>query len=237
MNERNIMKAYIKKNSFMIGAILLYCIPFIFSFSVNQAFLLIENYSQLRNVNCANLYIHPSFLFDYVDIIIGLISIIASIFLARPIWDLSINRFLKWTFSIFAFIALFGFSILVPWFQTNVQLHKDRVLINVVKDLSKGDKKVIAIRLKHVKRQINMFGENRDFNIYKIVNVSNDPKLRKIHLPLNYIKILDVSLFGKDKVDIDCQIVIGNVETNKFYLMDMERNILGIDLKVIKFDR
>ena len=133
-------------------------------------------------------------------------------------------------------MALFGFSILVPWFQNNVQLHKDRVLVSVVNDLTKSDKEVIAIRLKYVKREISMFGENRDFNIYNVVNVSNDPKVRKIHLPLNSIK-KEVSIFEKNTSDIDCQIVIGNVETNKFYLMDMERNILGIDLKVIKFDR
>lgn len=130
-------------------------------------------------------------------------------------------------------MALFGFSILIPWFQNNVQLHKDRVLISVVNDLNKSDKEVIAIRLKYVKREISMFGENRDFNIYNVVNVSNDPKLRKIHLPLNSIK-KEVSIFEKNTSDIDCQIVIGNTGVGNFYLMDMSNNILGTDLQVIK---
>ena len=235
MTEANILKIFIRKNSFIIFAIILYCIPYILSFSVNQIFVLIENKNHLQNIDCKSLYAHPNLLFNYLDIFVGLTSIIASIFLVRPIWDLPITRFLKWALSIVAFMALFGFSIFVPWFQTNVQLHKDRVLISVVNDLTKSDKKIIAIRLKYVKREIGMFVENRDFNIYNVVIVSDDPKVRKLRLPINFIK-KEVSILEKNTKDIDCQIVIGNKGIGNFYLMDMGNNILGTDLKVIKYN-
>ena len=222
------MKENIKKHSFLIGAIAIYCTPFIFSFSVYQVFLLIENNSQLRNIDCSSLYIHPSFLLGYLDIIIGLISIIGSAFLARSIWDLS------WTTSIIVFVALFGFSTFVPWFKTNSRLHKKRVLLTVMNEIRKGEREEIAIRFEHKERQINMFGENRDFNIYEIVNISNDSVLRKIELPLNSIKIQNVTFSGNNVDDIYGEIVISNNHKNNFYLMDRGKNILGIDLDIIK---
>ena len=210
----------------------MYCTPFICSFSVHYFFLLIENNSELQSIDCSELYLHPTFLLGYLDLFIGLISIIGSAFLTRFVWDLSRSRWLKWTFCIIVFITLFGFSMFVPWFDTNSKLHKNRVLLTVMKEIRKGDTEEIAIRFNHKIRQINMFGENRDFDIYEIENVSNDSVLRQIELPINSIKI-QASLL-EIKSEIYGKIVISNNQKKNFYLMDRGNNILGIDLEIIK---
>ena len=226
------MKKYIIKHSFLIGTIAMYCTPFICSFSVYQVFLLIENNSELQSIDCSALYLHPTFLLGYLDLIVGLISIIGSVFLTRFVWDLSWCRWVKWTSCIIVFVTLFGFSMFVPWFDTNSRLHKNRVLLAVMNEIRKGDTEEIAIRFNHKLRQINSFGENRNFDIYEIENISNDSVLSQIELPINSIKIR-ASLF-EIKSEIYGKIVISNNQKKNFYLMDRGNNILGIDLEIIK---
>ena len=228
------MKKYIIKHSFLIGAIVMYCIPFICSFSVYQVFLLIEKHSELQNIDCSELYLHPNFLLSYFDLFIGLISIIGSIFLTRNLWDLFRSRWVKWTSCIIVFVTLYGFSMLVPWFDTNSRLHKNRVLLAVAKEL-KDDTEEIEIRFHHVLGQTNMFGENRDFDIYEIENISNDSALRQIELPIKSIKIqADITSLLEIKSDIQGTIVISNHQKKNFYFIDKGNNILGIDLEIIK---
>jgi len=230
------MKDYIKKHEFLIGSIVIYCIPFILSFLVYQFFLLIENNNRLQNIDCIALYTHPSSLLGYLDLIVGLFSIIGSAFLARSAWNSSWHILLNWTTVIIVFIALFGFSTFVPWFNTNASLHKKRVLIFATNEISKAETKEIAILIKHKELEINMAGENRDFNIYNVVNNSNDSILRKIRLPINYIKIQNIEYFGNNVQDIHGKIVISNAQRSSFFLKDTDNKILGLDLEIIKND-
>jgi hypothetical protein len=226
------MKKYIIKHSFLIFSIAIYCTPFICSFSIYQVFLLIEK-SELRSIDCSALYIHPTFWLGYLDIAVGLISIIGSAFIARVFWDLSRYHWVKWTSCIIVFVTLFGFSISVPWFETNSRQHKNRVLLAIMNEIREGDKEEIAIRFNYKLRQINMFGENRDFDIYEIENISNDSVLSKIELPINSIKIQAPLL----KIPVDemhGKIIISKNQKKNFCLMDRSNNILGIDLEIIK---
>jgi len=226
------MKKYIIKHSFLIASIAIYCTPFICSFSIYQVFLLIEK-SELRSIDCSALYIHPTFWLGYLDLTVGLISIIGSAFLARFFWDLSRYHWVKWTSCIIVFVTLFGFSMSVPWFETNSRQHKNRVLLAIMNEIKEGDKEEIAIRFNHKLREINSFGENRTFDIYEIENISNDSVLSKIVLPINSIKIQPPIIW--EVVDeMHGKIIISKNQKKHFYLMDRSNNILGIDLDIIK---
>jgi len=232
------MKAYLKKHSFLFFSIAIYITPFVISFLVYQVYLLIGNNAQLDNIDSGILYKHPSFWLGYLDIILGLILIIGSAFLARSIWDLSNYLWAQWTVSIIAFLALlvFGFSTVAPWFETNSRLHKNRVILTVMNKISNVDTEEIIIRFKHMDKEFNFVGENRDFNIYEIVNISVDTVLRKMELPLNSIKIQNINYFEKSVDNFDGIMVISNNNKNNFYLKDSDNNILGIDLEVIKYN-
>ena len=100
-------------------------------------------------------------------------------------------------------------------------------------EIREGDKKEIAIRFNHKLRQFNSFGENRDFDIYEIENISNDSVLSKIELPINSIKI-QTPFFWEIVDEMHGKIIISKNQKKHFYLMDRSNNILGIDLEIIK---
>ena len=139
----------------------MYCTPFICSLSVYQLFLLIENNTELQNVDCSALYLHPNFFLNILDTILIIISIISSFFLTRFIWDLSNSRWLKWISSITFFLTLLAFSMFVPKFDNHSSLNKRRVLLAVSNEIRKSDTEEIAIRFNHKSREINSFFENR----------------------------------------------------------------------------
>lgn len=226
------IKKYIINQHFLIESIAIYCTPFICSLIVYQLFLLIENNTELQNVDCSVLYFHPNFFLTLLDTILFIISIIGSFFLSKFIWDLSNFRWLKWTSSITFFITLFAFSMFVPKFDDLSRLNKRRILLAVSNEIRKSDTEEIAIRFNHKSREINSFFENRDFDIYEIENFSYDSVLRQIKLPMNSIKI-QAPIFSEIKGEILGKIVISKKQKKNFYLMDRDNNILGIDLEII----
>ena len=229
-----VIKKYILKHQFFIGSIAIYCIPFICSLSLYFFYILIEKYSDLNSIPSSELYKHPPFWLGYIDIALGIISIIASAMIARQFWDLSKYTWVKWTSCIIVFAALFGFSVFVPWFKNNSRLHKKRVLLAVISEMRKGNTQNIAIRFNYSSTDINAFIDNRDFNTYTIENVSKDTVLSKIELPLHSIKILVASYFEKPTDKILGKIVISKKNKKNFYFIDYGGDFLGLDLDKIK---
>ena len=159
--------------------------------------------------------------------------------IARIFFDLLRYQWVSWTISIVAFVALISVAVYVPWYgiKANSELHKNRVILTLANELSKGDTEEIPIRIKYKETNISA---RDDYHSYEIVNISNDPVLRKRELPPFFIKtsIGDYELFRfiftKKVDDIYGVIVISNNYKNKFYLKDNGNNILGWNLEIIK---
>lgn len=232
---------FTNRQRFYIVGILAYSIPFVVSLIFHLLFTWFDDEEHFLSVGAANLYEHPSSVFTFLDCIVGLIAILGALFSSRVLIDLFVNHVIKLKLvnrvdtavSITVFIALMICAFLVPsWTYQTAMAQKQVSLSRMVNEVNKGD--TVEIEVKLVYRQSEMgwfFG--RDYRVYEIVNVSTDVTLKKVALRMKYIrKEVSIADFA-GLPDLHGKMVISSEFSNRFYLMDADGNVLGVDVTKI----
>ena len=221
--------------------IAIYSSTFLLNYIVFRLGLFTETNISLQNIDCNELYKEGKNWLTYFDIIIGIFLVFSSGVIAEELSDLSRIKLVSWTIGIVAFVALISVAVYVPWYgiKANSELHKNRVILTLTNEISKGDMEEIPISMKYKETKISYRKDSK--NAYQVINISNDSVLRKKELPLKFLETpisdfesFKISLFNKKVDDIYGVIVISNNYKNKFFLKDQGNNILGWNLEIIR---
>lgn len=228
------------RQRFYIGGILAYSIPFVVSLIFHLLFTWFDDEEHFLSVGAANLYEHPSRFFSFLDGIVGILAIGGAILSSATLIRFFVDHVIKfklagwiyWAVLITISIALFFGVTLVPSTYRTAMAQKQLNLSRMVNEVSKGGTVEIQIKLVYRYSKMGfMFGQ--DYRVYEIVNVSADSTQEKLALPMKYVrKVVSIADFA-GLPDLHGKMVISSEHNNRFYLMDTDGNVLGIDLKQI----
>jgi len=226
------LRSFISRYSFTIGGISLYIAPLLTSFILFQALKLYEKTIDVNDVNCGDFYQSSSFLLGHLDILNFFIFFIGAAFCARVIWGQFQTGLLRRISSVLIFIFLVSVGLCFPSIERNVSLSEQRIFHRIITEIDAAEFQNISVRLVHRERQINMFFENRDFDIYEVQyinNVKNEDSILEI---MPQIKIL-VGVWENANENIYCTMVLSKKNKKHFYLANDKREVLFGNLDVM----
>lgn len=218
-----------KENLF---SLFLYLLPFLLLYSFNSY---LKNYGNVDIDKCISTlsYYQPTHLiFQWINFLFILVLIFS--FLGARIFVYTFkNTYIRILLSIIFFLGL-AYVIFIPkWFESKFVESKNIQLFAIANKINLAPHDEIPVNLYFKGPDINVFIENRNFDVYEVVYTgSNNSKfdilIQEIKIEKSFAEELN-SLFKDEQKDIIGKLYLVIAKNNKklFYFKNKDGNILG----------